>query len=64
MQNYEVEEIKQGEVSVDLLQEFLNAKKIEGKSPKTIERYSYMVEKVIRGIGKPIPRITTADLRA
>lgn len=63
LQNYDVEEIKKGEICTDLLKDFLNAKKVEGKSPKTIERYSYMLEKVISGIGKPIPKIATADIR-
>ena len=63
LQKYDVEEIASGEVNTDLLEAFINAKKVEGRSPKTLERYSYILEKVIRGIGKPVERIDTNDLR-
>ena len=64
LSEYEVEEIKQTEVSKDLLHLFLDAKTIEGRSAKTIARYSYILEKMINKIGVPIERITTAHIRA
>lgn len=60
---YEVEEIESGTVSTDLLTVFLDAKRIEGKSEKTLNRYAYILEKMIFGIGKPIEKITTSDIR-
>lgn len=61
---YEVEEVESGTVSTDLLTVFLDAKRVEGKSKKTLGRYSYMMEKLIFGIGKPIEQITINDIRA
>ena len=64
LQRYEVEELSSGEICMDMLQSFLDAKRVEGRSPKTIGRYSYILEKLIGGIGRPIEQITTQDLRS
>jgi len=61
--NYDVDEIKDPEISLDLLEQFLKAKAVEGRSEKTINRYSYMLEKMLKAIGIPAEKITTAHLR-
>lgn len=66
LSNYDVEEIKGGyEAKNDeLLKAFLQAKAIEGRSPKTIDRYSYMLEKSLNDIGVPVKRITVFHIRS
>lgn len=61
--NYDVDEIKDPEISLDLLEQFLKAKAVEGRSERTINRYSYMLEKMLKAIGIPAEKITTAHLR-
>lgn len=66
LENYDVEDVRQnfsgGED--DILKAFIEAKTVEGRSPKTINRYSYMLERMITGIGKPARQITSNDIRA
>lgn len=67
LDQYEVTEIKAEEISegtLDLLQMFLDAKRIEGRSVKTIERYSYILEKALRSIGVPAEQITVFNIRS
>ncbi len=64
LQNYDLERIRNGEVSRDILNVFLEAKRVEGKSPQTIEQYSLILDRSLISIGKPVPQITTADIRA
>ena len=45
------------------LQQFLNTKKIEGKSEGTINRYKYEIEKLLWYYHKPLNEFTTNDLR-
>lgn len=47
----------------DVLKTFISAKKIEGLSPKTLNRYSYILEKALNSIGAPVSRITPDDIR-
>ena len=60
---FDVNEITAPNVNTDLLDLFLKAKSVEGKSKGTTERYSYLLEKLITGIGKPAEMITTNDIR-
>ena len=60
---YEVTERYEGEISKDLLNVFLEAKRIEGRSAKTINRYSYEIERMLMDVGKPIERISVYDIR-
>jgi site-specific recombinase XerD len=62
--DYDVEEISTAEVNTDLLLCFLNAKRIEGRSEKTIARYSYLLEKAILSMGVSPDRVTTDHVRA
>ena len=47
----------------DLLQAFLSAKQVEGRSPKTIARYEYILKRALRQIGVPIREISVYHLR-
>lgn len=63
---YDLEELRAETISneaLDVLQKFLDAKTVEGKSEKTVARYSYILEKALRSIGLPIGKITTHELR-
>lgn len=50
--------------SGDLLKVYLEAKEIEGRSKKTIERYQYIITRAITGIKAPLRKITVYHLRA
>lgn len=47
----------------ELLDAFLATKEVEGKSPKTIARYRYILMKMLRDIKVPIPSINVYHLR-
>ena len=47
----------------DYLQLFLDAKKIEGCSSRTIQYYSTTVEHMLQNIEQPIRKITTEEIR-
>ena len=64
LSGYEIEHIKQEDSSSDYVQAFLDAKEIEGRSPKTIERYRYIIGRMLVGINAPVRRITTFHLRS
>lgn len=64
--NYDVIEQVRGEIdqsSSDLLQVFLDAKTIEGRSIKTINRYKYIIERALLEINVPVQKITVFHLR-
>lgn len=67
LNEYELIELKAGDpdpYALDMLTMFLDAKRIEGRSEKTIGRYSYLLERMIRDIGLPIEKITVFHLRS
>lgn len=47
----------------NILDLFLQAKKVEGCSPQTIKYYQSVIQKISDQIQKPFPQITTEDLR-
>ena len=47
----------------DMVAAFIAAKRIEGCSEKTLSYYSKTIEAMVAGIGKPVQRITTDDIR-
>ena len=49
--------------SLDLLDAWLSALKVEGKSPKTIQQYSYTVNRLLNDLHVPIRDITVYHLR-
>ena len=51
------------EEKVDYIELFLSAKRIEGRSDKTLAYYRSTVEKMVEKIGKAVNHITTDDLR-
>lgn len=49
--------------SGELLETFLNAKRIEGRSEKTIERYRYIIQRMYDAVNAPIRQISVFHLR-
>lgn len=49
--------------NIQLLNSFLSAKKIEGKSPKTLAYYKNTLARLLTATKKPIKQTTTDDLR-
>lgn len=63
---YDVEQTNTTQTAADsqeLLNLFLNAKKIEGKSPKTIQRYKYIINRLLKATNIPLSKITIFHLR-
>ena len=50
--------------NAEYLKMFLDAKKVEGCSPRTLKYYRVTVEHLLRCISTPIRRITTEEIRA
>ena len=65
LEGYQVEHLRVDENggTDDMLGAFLAAKKVEGRSPKTLKRYKFIMDKVIRFAGVPIGRIQVGHLR-
>lgn len=64
LEGYEMREVfATGEPNEDLLVCYLDALKVQGRSPKTIERYRYIISKLIKAVGVPTRRITVYHLR-
>lgn len=62
---YDVEyHAKDSRGSEDFLKAFIDAKKIEGRSQKTLDRYVYLLRRMFKEIGVPVPEITTYHLRS
>lgn len=62
---YEVEfKAQESHASEDYLKAFLDAKQIEGRSQKTLERYRYILKKLLVETGVPLPEITTYHIRS
>lgn len=67
LDQYDLIELKPDKISAgtkDLLQVFLDAKRVEGRSKKTIDRYSGMIEKALYDIGVPADQIDVFHIRA
>lgn len=56
-------EVSIDEIEIDYVEMFLAAKKIEGRSEKSLKYYQSTIEKMIEKIGKTVKHITTDDLR-
>jgi site-specific recombinase XerD len=54
---------KSAEDDIDYISMFLAAKKIEGRSEKSLKYYQSTVEKMVQKVGKTVKHITTDDLR-
>lgn len=62
---FDVEEVQidGGAGTDDLMQAYLSAMQIEGRSPKTVERYRYLIGKMRKALGIPTRQITVYHLR-
>ena len=50
LDSYNLEQVQQNEFDVssdDMLNAFLSAKELEGRSPKTLERYKYIITRLL-----------------
>lgn len=64
LEGYEMREVfTESEPNEDLLICYLDALKVQGRSPKTIERYRYVISKLLKTVGVPTRRITVYHLR-
>lgn len=48
----------------DLLDAYMSAMQIQGRSPKTLERYSYIIKRMMEAVNTPTRSITVYHLRA
>lgn len=65
LDGFEMEEHKSGNAETDdMLDQYLSALTIEGRSQKTIDRYSYEIGRLIKWTGVPTGRITIHHIRA
>lgn len=48
----------------DILKAFIDAKTVEGRSDKTVNRYSFILEKFIDAVGLPADKITADHIRS
>lgn len=63
---YEIDQMMQVGADIEseeLLKAFLDAKRVEGRSEKTIERYEYIIKRVFNKIDMPIRKISVFHLR-
>lgn len=65
LEGYEMREIASfnEDRTDDLLDCYLDALKVQGRSTKTIERYRYIISKMMKEIGVPTRRVTVYHLR-
>ena len=49
--------------SYELLDAFLTAKRVEGRSAKTIDRYRYIINRMMKSIGVPLPNMNVYHIR-
>ena len=65
LQEYDVFELNQQAVqSDDLLECYLEALKVEGRSPKTLERYEYVIRRLMDSVKVPTRQVTVYHVRS
>lgn len=66
LSNYDISE-KKDSTDVDrtseLIDKFITAKKVEGRSEKTLKYYRTTIDIMVKNVGKNVQRISTEDLR-
>lgn len=62
--NYDLVKLNQEAASTEFLTAYISALQVQGRSQKTIDRYHYIIIKMITAINIPIPSITTYHLRS
>ena len=63
MEGYNIQERQQAEDNDDLLECYLDAMKVQGRSEKTLGRYRYVIERMMAAVNVPTRRITVYHLR-
>ena len=64
LQGYDVSEASgRTDGKDDLLDCYLDALKVEGRSPKTLERYEYVIRRMMRALGVPTRQVTVYHVR-
>ena len=63
MNEFDVEQVSEEHINYDLLEAFLSAKEVEGRSPKTLERYKYVIRRVLTDCGRTTNHITVYHIR-
>lgn len=65
LQGYEMTTLPPGgdDDSKDLLKYFLDAKRVEGRSEKTVARYEYILNRLLKDTGIPFRRMTVYHIR-
>ncbi len=64
MENFEITETIKDETNDDLLLCYLDALKVQGRSAKTIERYRYVLTRMMASVKVPTRKITVYHLRS
>ena len=65
LKNLSEAQIEKNEISnIEYMQMYLDAKKIEGCSERTIQYYKVTLDKLLSKIVKPIRKVTTEDIRS
>lgn len=63
LEGFDVREIAPAEEQDDLLDCYINAMRVQGRSEKTLYRYRYIIEKMMRQVGVSTRRVTVYHLR-
>lgn len=63
LNNYDLIQVANSISTIDFLNIFLEAKEIEGRSKKTIDRYRYILTQMLNNVNLPVNQITVFHLR-
>lgn len=63
LEGFDVREIAITEEQDDLLDCYMDAMKVQGRSEKTLARYKYVIQKMMKAVSVPTRRITVYHLR-
>ena len=63
LEGFDVREISVTDEQDDLLDCYIGAMKVQGRSEKTLNRYRYVIEKMMKAVGVPTRRISVHHLR-
>lgn len=64
MEGFDIREIRIGEEQDDLLACYADALKVQGRSAKTVERYVYLIGRMLQEVKVPVRRVTVYHLRS
>ena len=63
LMSYEANALTMHEADHELLDAYLSSLSVAGRSPKTIERYRYVITKMLQRVATPTPELTVHHLR-